>query len=55
MGQKDITTKDYMKENTVFADAFNKFIYKGEQWRMKTWFIFCWVLSHKVRYIMLCR
>ena len=31
MGQKDITTKDYMKENTVFADAFNKFIYKGEQ------------------------
>ena len=31
MGQKDISTKDYMKENTVFADAFNKFIYKGEQ------------------------
>ena len=31
MGQKDITTKDYMKESTVFADAFNKFIYKGEQ------------------------
>ena len=31
MGQKDITTKDYMKENTVFADAFNKFIYNGEQ------------------------
>ena len=31
MGQKDITTKDYMKENAVFADAFNKFIYKGEQ------------------------
>ena len=31
MGQKDITTKDYVKENTVFADAFNKFIYKGEQ------------------------
>ncbi len=31
MGQKDITTKDYVKESTVFADAFNKFIYKGEQ------------------------
>lgn len=31
MGVKDIVTKDYVKENTVFADAFNKFIYKGEQ------------------------
>ena len=31
MGQKDITTKDYVKENAVFADAFNKYIYKGEQ------------------------
>ena len=31
MSQKDITTKDYMKESTVFADAFNQVIYKGEQ------------------------
>ena len=31
MGVKDIVTKDYVKESTVFADAFNKFIYKGEQ------------------------
>ena len=31
MGAKDIATKDYMKESAVFADAFNKFIYKGEQ------------------------
>ena len=31
MGAKDIATKDYMKESAVFADAFNKFIYKGER------------------------
>ena len=31
MGQKDITTKDYVKETAVFADAFNKYIYKGKQ------------------------
>ena len=31
MGVKDIATKDYVKESTVFADAFNKYIYKGEQ------------------------
>ena len=31
MGAKDIATKDYMKESAIFADAFNKFIYKGER------------------------
>ena len=31
MGAKDIVTKDYTKESVVFADAFNQYIYKGEQ------------------------
>lgn len=31
MGVKDIVTKDYTKESVVFADAFNQYIYKGEQ------------------------
>ena len=30
MGVKDIVTKDYVKENIIFADAFNKYIYKGK-------------------------
>ena len=31
MGAKDIVTKDYTKESVVFADAFNQYIYKGQQ------------------------
>lgn len=31
MGRKDIVTKDYMKDNEVFADAFNFLIYGGRQ------------------------
>lgn len=31
MGKKDVYTKDYMDVNEVFADAFNQFIYHGEQ------------------------
>ena len=31
MGKIDTVTKDYMKNNTVFADAFNYFIYGGRQ------------------------
>ena len=31
MGFKDTVTKDYMKDNSVFADAFNHLIYGGEQ------------------------
>ena len=31
MGKKDIYTKDYMEEDEIFADAFNQFIYHGEQ------------------------
>ncbi len=31
MGTKDIITKDYTKESHVVADAFNQYIYKGEQ------------------------
>ena len=31
MGRIDIVTKNYMKNSTVFADAFNYFVYKGEQ------------------------
>ena len=30
MGTADIVTKEYMRENTVFADAFNFLIYNGE-------------------------
>ena len=29
MGKKDIITKDYVQENRVFADIFNKLIYEG--------------------------
>lgn len=31
MGKKDIYTKDYMEEESIFADAFNQFIYHGKQ------------------------
>lgn len=31
MGRKDTVTKDYMKQNTIFADAFNYYIYGGQQ------------------------
>lgn len=31
MGKTDSVTKDYMRENAVFADAFNYFIYGGRQ------------------------
>ena len=31
MGKIDTVTKDYMKKNSVFADAFNYFIYGGKQ------------------------
>ena len=31
MGTADIVTKEYMRENTVFADAFNYLIYNGEK------------------------
>ena len=31
MGKIDAVTKDYMKKNAVFADAFNYFIYGGRQ------------------------
>ena len=31
MGKIDTVTKDYMKNNAVFADAFNYFVYGGEQ------------------------
>lgn len=27
MGKRDIITKDYMKDNKIFADAFNFLIY----------------------------
>ena len=30
MGMADAVTKQYMKENTVFADAFNFLLYNGE-------------------------
>ena len=30
MGLADTVTKAYMKENTVFADAFNYLIYGGK-------------------------
>ncbi len=30
MGKIDTITKDYMKKNSIFADAFNYFIYGGE-------------------------
>ena len=31
MGIKDTVTAKYMKQNEIFADAFNYFIYGGEQ------------------------
>lgn len=31
MGTADIVTKEYMWENTVFADAFNYLIYNGKK------------------------
>lgn len=31
MGRKDTVTKDYMKDNEVFADAFNFLLYEGRQ------------------------
>lgn len=31
MGAEDVVTKDYTKESHVVADAFNQYIYKGEQ------------------------
>ncbi len=30
MGSKDSTTKEYIRDNRVFADAFNYFLYDGE-------------------------
>lgn len=30
MGKIDILTKDYISDNNIFADAFNYFIYGGE-------------------------
>lgn len=31
MGATDDVTKEYMKDNNVFADAFNYLIYNGRQ------------------------
>ena len=31
MGKIDTCTKDYVKDNTIFADIFNHFLYQGEQ------------------------
>ena len=31
MGTADIVTKEYMRENAVFADAFNYLIYNGKK------------------------
>ncbi len=31
MGVKDTVTTKYMRQNKIFADAFNYFIYSGEQ------------------------
>ena len=31
MGTVDIVTKEYMRENAVFADAFNYLIYNGKK------------------------
>ena len=31
MGKKDTITKNYMKENRVFADTFNYLLYNGQQ------------------------
>ena len=31
LGVKDTVTTKYMRQNEIFADAFNYFIYGGEQ------------------------
>ena len=31
LGKKDTVTKEYMRNPTVFADAFNKYLYHGRQ------------------------
>ena len=31
MGLKDTVTKDYLKQNVIFADVFNYALYDGEQ------------------------
>ena len=31
MGRKDTVTKEYMRNLTVFADVFNKYLYHGRQ------------------------
>ena len=31
MSDKDSVTKQYMQDNNIFADAFNFFLYDGEQ------------------------
>ena len=31
MRKEDSVTKEYMKQNTIFADAFNFFLYGGKQ------------------------
>ena len=31
MGVKDTVTTKYMRQNEIFADAFNYFVYGGEQ------------------------
>ena len=31
MGKKDTVTKEYMRNPVIFADAFNKYLYAGEQ------------------------
>ena len=31
MGTVDIVTKEYMRENAIFADAFNYLIYGGKK------------------------
>lgn len=31
MAEKDAITKEYMQDNEIFADAFNYYLYNGEQ------------------------
>ena len=31
MSEKDAITKEYMQDNEIFADAFNYYLYNGEQ------------------------
>ncbi len=35
MGLENVVTKEYMRENTVFADAFNYLIYDGERFLIR--------------------